>query len=404
MIDKFFRFSKRFWTFLIIGILIMGNGIKVINSTATETGLLLINFDSNESIAISDDEIIDRLHKSGYTVVFYGKSLDVETINQTYFPEDTLVLNPTKKQLESKPLQKDNISNQENKEQVDIKEESLCQTYAIVATNIADKINLSYYSFCYPAGMEIECIWNEVLSEENIKKIALKFSEEKRIEIQTRGTLVDDITDNTSYYDTYYPISMTSSFRMKMYEKNITYQAYKINDDIKEYDFYYVTAYVSITPGNNIIQDYPEYKNALVVIGSQTDITKGKSTDSFIEVAPNNSSAETLIQDKDYSYSLSIGLDRTVSIGFSWTPANKVTRTTSLTDNNFMNFYGGQDSKRHWCISTNTFTYKQGAYIRSYGSNFSCNVNTQVKTLFQNQALSDAKWSGNSMSLSYNAK
>lgn len=93
-----------------------------------------------------------------------------------------------------------------------------------------------------------------------------------------------------------------------------------------------------------------------------------------------------------------------MSFGFSWTPTNKVTRTATFSESYFNNFYGGQNHSRKWCISTTEFSYKMGAYLRSKGSYFAFNADTQIKTLFQNQGLDSAKWSGNPKTLSYSAE
>lgn len=277
-------------------------------------------------------------------------------------------------------------------------------TYAIISTNVNNKIMLSYYSFTYDpiASDDMEYYFDEALSVNNIKNISNEFSSVQQRKAMTRGTIVQDIQDNNTFFDYYYPTGMNNSYLMKMYKKTITYQAVKVNDAISDYDFYYIVPYVRITPGNSLSQQYSQYKNAIVVIGSQTDINRKYTVDSLIDGTPDNSTVEAM-KPKDYSYSLSVGMDGTVSIGFSWTPTNKVTRTTTFDQEYFNNFYGGQDSSRKWCISTTQFSYRMGAYLRSQGSYFAFDVNTQVKTLFQNEALSSARWSSNPMTLSYSA-
>lgn len=376
------------------------------SSQNNSNDLILINYNQQAKISLSS--IKSSIDKVGKTVTFYGKHLNVDEIIETYFSDTSILKLNEPKLLETEANK--NMSELDGSDTINsgtlpvTKTTDINSTYAIISTNVNNKIMLSYYSFTYDpiASDDMEYYFDEALSVNNIKNISNEFSSVQQRKAMTRGTIVQDIQDNNTFFDYYYPTGMNNSYLMKMYKKTITYQAVKVNDAISDYDFYYIVPYVRITPGNSLSQQYSQYKNAIVVIGSQTDINRKYTVDSLIDGTPDNSTVEAM-KPKNYSYSLSVGMDGTVSIGFSWTPTNKVTRTTTFDQEYFNNFYGGQDSSRKWCISTTQFSYRMGAYLRSQGSYFAFDVNTQVKTLFQNEALSSARWSSNPMTLSYSA-
>lgn len=391
----------------VLAICLLFTALNISASAQTNSNdLMLVNYSLQSRN--SSQEIDRHIAQSGNTIAFYGKNLDVDEIVNTYFSDPSILkLNDanlpatTSKNDITEPI----LSSTENIGTVPVTNTTdIKSTYAIIATNVNNTIMLSYHSFTYEpiAEEDMEYYFNEALSVDNITTLANEFSMEKQSDTMTRGTIVQDLQDTDEFFDYYYPTGMTSSYLMKMYKKNVTYQAVKVNDAIADYDYYYIVPYVRITPGNSLSQQYSQYKNAIVVIGAQTDINRKYSVDSLIDGTPDNSTVETM-KAKDYSYSLSVGTDGTVSIGFSWTPTNKVTRTTTFDQEYFNNFYGGQDSSRKWCISTTQFSYRMGAYLRSQGSYFAFDVNTQVKTLFQNEALSSARWSSNPMTLSYSA-
>lgn len=376
------------------------------SSQNNSNDLILINYNQQAKISLSS--IKSSIDQVGKTVTFYGKHLNVDEIIETYFSDTSILKLNEPKLLETEANK--NMSELDGSDTINsgtlpvTKTTDINSTYAIISTNVNNKIMLSYYSFTYDpiASDDMEYYFDEALSVNNIKNISNEFSSVQQRKAMTRGTIVQDIQDNNTFFDYYYPTGMNNSYLMKMYKKTITYQAVKVNDAISDYDFYYIVPYVRITPGNSLSQQYSQYKNAIVVIGSQTDINRKYTVDSLIDGTPDNSTVEAM-KHKNYSYSLSVGMDGTVSIGFSWTPTNKVTRTTTFDQEYFNNFYGGQDSSRKWCISTTQFSYRMGAYLRSQGSYFAFDVNTQVKTLFQNEALSSARWSSNPMTLSYSA-
>lgn len=376
------------------------------SSQNNSNDLILINYNQQAKISLSS--IKSSIDQVGKTVTFYGKHLNVDEIIETYFSDTSILKLNEPKLLETEANK--NMSELDGSDTINsgtlpvTKTTDINSTYAIISTNVNNKIMLSYYSFTYDpiASDDMEYYFDEALSVNNIKNISNEFSSVQQRKAMTRGTIVQDIQDNNTFFDYYYPTGMNNSYLMKMYKKTITYQAVKVNDAISDYDFYYIVPYVRITPGNSLSQQYSQYKNAIVVIGSQTDINRKYTVDSLIDGTPDNSTVEAM-KPKNYSYSLSVGMDGTVSIGFSWTPTNKVTRTTTFDQEYFNNFYGGQDSSRKWCISTTQFSYRMGAYLRSQGSYFAFDVNTQVKTLFQNEALSSARWSSNPMTLSYSA-
>lgn len=376
------------------------------SSQNNSNDLILINYNQQAKISLSS--IKSSIDQVGKTVTFYGKHLNVDEIIETYFSDTSILKLNEPKLLETEANK--NMSELDGSDTINsgtlpvTKTTDINSTYAIISTNVNNKIMLSYYSFTYDpiASDDMEYYFDEALSVNNIKNISNEFSSVQQRKAMTRGTIVQDIQDINTFFDYYYPTGMNNSYLMKMYKKTITYQAVKVNDAISDYDFYYIVPYVRITPGNSLSQQYSQYKNAIVVIGSQTDINRKYTVDSLIDGTPDNSTVEAM-KPKDYSYSLSVGMDGTVSIGFSWTPTNKVTRTTTFDQEYFNNFYGGQDSSRKWCISTTQFSYRMGAYLRSQGSYFAFDVNTQVKTLFQNEALSSARWSSNPMTLSYSA-
>lgn len=387
----------------VLAVCLLFTALNISASAQTNSNDLML-VDYNQQSRNSSREINRHIAQSGNTIAFYGKNLDVDEIVDTYFSDPSILkLNDadlpasTSKNDITEPI----LSSTENIGTVPVTSTTdIKSTYAIIATNVNNTIMLSYHSFTYEpiAEKDMEYYYNEALSVDNITTLANEFSMEKR-NTMTRGTVVQDLQDTDEFFDYYYPTGMNSSYLMKMYKKNVTYQAVKVDDAIADYDFYYIVPYVRITPGNSLSQQYSQYKNAIVVIGAQTDINRKYSVDSLIDGTPDNSTVETM-KAKNYSYSLSVGTGG-ISIDFSWTPTNKVTRTTTFDQEYFNNFYGGQDSSRKWCISTTQFYYRMGAYLRSQGSYFAFDVNTQVKTLFQNEALSSARWSSNPMTLSY---
>ncbi len=135
-------------------------------------------------------------------------------------------------------------------------------------------------------------------------------------------------------------------FLMLMYRKEITYLAYKIADAIADYDYYVIDPIVNITPDNSLSQTYPQFTNAIVVIGVQTDIYRNYDVDSMIQGKPDEATVNPL-KPANYSYSISAGIPPSISVGFSWTPTNKVSRTSTFDAGYFNNFYGGQNSTKN---------------------------------------------------------
>lgn len=396
--------NKQVLSFCIILCLLFTVTNISISAQTTQNHLMIVNY--NQQTRIASQEINSYINQAGNTVAFYGKHLDVDEIVESYFSDPAILklknVN-TPMVFSESSVEEPVVSSTVNGSTLPvISTTNIRSTYAIIATNINNQVVLSYYSFTYDPNAEddMDFYYNEALSVDNVTNLANTFAIEKQNESITRSTLVQDIRDTDTFFDYYYPLGGPNGYLMKMYQKNITYQAVKLDDAISDYDYYYIVPYVRITPGNSLTQEFPEYINAPVVIGAQTSIYRKYTVDSLIDGTPDDSTVEPM-EPKDYSYSLSLDSHGTIAIGFSWTPTNKVTRTTTFDDGYFSNFYGGQDASRKWCISTTQFTYKMGAYVRSRGSHFVFNVNTQVKTLFQNQGLSDAKWSGNPMTLSY---
>lgn len=355
-----------------------------------------------------------KLDLDNGVVMFYGRDLDVNKINNIYLTDVN-----APKLYDSIGNSKSTISSSEMNTQ--ISEENLenqgldrnheddnfvTETYAVLIKHYNGRYSISYESTTYPleAKDDIELYFDNVLSPDSLSTLTKEFVENSNTTMAADSFIAVDVQDNNSFSNYYKPSGYNppQQFLMLMYKKQITYLAYKMADAIADYDYYVINPIVNITPGNSLTQTYPQFKNAIVVIGAQTDIWRNYEADSMFQGKPDEATVNPL-KPANYSYSISVGIPKSFSFGFSWTPTNKISRTSTFDAGYFNNFYGGQDSSKKWCISTSRFSYSMAASLRSWGSWFTFDVNTSVKTLFQNQGLDSAVWAGTRKNLSYQA-
>lgn len=390
-----------------------------VNATEYEDDyIVMYNVDENTDSLARDSKQIqdlnDELYTSGKAVVVYGHNLDVDYFNQTLF-KDTAILKitpsdePTTTSKEISTETNNSRESQLNQNRTDDmialtpcdlyegQDTSVSETYAIIAYNNNGKITLRYCSVNYPliiSASEREGIYSECLADANLENLTQEFVAER----STRSTIVDEAIDTNSAYRYYAPSNSTQTYRMLMFQKNTTLQAIKVNDSMADRDFYYFVAYASVTPGNSLTQENPNYKNAIVVCGAQTDfwLSSSNPDDEIYACAPLSSS---LVDVTTGSHTYSISSD--FSVSFNWTPRNPVVRSSMNDGRRFNNAYFGDSSLYRYCISTSEFSYELGCAARVYENTMRMNAQNSVRVYFQNQATSAMEWIANSFVLSY---
>ena len=356
-----------------------------------------------------------NLNVDGNTVVIYGHDIDVNYYHENLFQSDS-ILKIIPKEITDEPVVEVDIRQSVSESDAISDDEIVLtpcginegtdgcktETYAILAHNNGGAISLKYYTINYPKDMledDLEFYYSDFLETDNLQNIADKYAVER-----ANGTIVKDVQDDNTAVRYYTPVNSTKKYAMTMYKKDTTIQASKASDDMADRDFYYFIGYCTVTPGNSLSQQYPEYKNAIVVTGAQTDfwLDSTKPNDAIVDGTPLDMSIVDM-KSGDQSCSLSVGLDGTVSLSFNWAPTNPVRRSSMRDARRFNNAYFGNSSSKKYCISTSTFTYNLGCYVRSYGSKMSANGQNCVRVYFQNQSTSDMEWITDTFSLSYDA-
>lgn len=414
--------KKRFLSIALTLAIIMGGTMaaSAIPTLESKSEVLTINMDNVTYTDAKIQQLTEsKMDLSNGVVMFYGRNLDVNKINNMYLSDvkvpklydstdkskSTIRSNDMNTQISGDALENQGLDRNHEDDNF------VTETYAVLIKKFNGRYSISYESTTYPseAKADMEIYFDDVLSPDSLDSLTTEFIESSGVENTTMeapsGSFIAvDVRDNNSFSNYYKPTGYNppQEFLMLMYRKEITYLAYKIADAIADYDYYVINPIVNITPGNSLSQTYPQFKNAIVVIGAQTDIYRNYDVDSMIQGKPDEATVNPL-KPANYSYSISAGIPPSISVGFSWTPTNKVSRTSTFDAGYFNNFYGGQDSTKKWCISTSRFNYSMGASLRSSGSWFTFDVNTSVKTLFQNQGLDSAVWAGTRKNLSYQA-
>lgn len=373
---------------------------------------------SNEAILFSWEEVKNKSFLDlSKDIVIYGKDLDVEYINEQIFQDvKTLKLSDAAKG-DTSDVHCISARSSENDRNLNknrgIAPEDLCDQYyetktvgAFLVNTGNDKI-LGYSSISYPKGTNLP------LSDEKIKEavqvnykdfVSSLFQKDLTTHTKDSSVLVLHVRDYNAVFDYYTPNfnNPPQSFRMRMLDYKVDYYAYKEADLIEGTDYFIIETDVEVTPGNSGLQEYPQFKNAPVVIGVQPNMWTAYSADKLLSGYPDDGDLSYTMT-AGSTYNFSIGAPGSFSFGFTWTPGNKVTRTTLVDRTNgvYNNFYGGQNSNLKYCISTTCFTLKCAARFSSIGKLLKINVSTGFKTFFQNESLSDAKWNVPSKVLRY---
>lgn len=417
---------KKVWS-LVLSSVMLTNIFTAVPVNANEyihDNIFMYNVDENaDSYTRDSKQILDlneELYTSGNAVVVYGHNLDVDYFNHTLF-KDTAILKitpsdePVSSSKETTTTANNSRENQLNQNKTDDmialtpcelyegQDTSVTETYAIIAYNNNGKITLRYCSINYPIMISVserESIYSECLNDTNLQELTQEFVARKSV----RSAIADDVTDTNDAYRFYTPNNSSQSYKMLMYQKNITMQAHKVDDLMSDRDFYYFTADAYVTPGNSLPQTYPNYKNAIVVSGAQTDfwLPSSKPNDQIYSASPIDNSLVDMVAGS-YTFPISVGIDSggDISLSFTWTPTNPVKRSSMNDGRRFNNAYLGNSSFFKYCISTSQFSYQLGCAARVFDGPMRMNAQNCIRVHFQNQPTSAMEWITNTFLLSY---
>lgn len=178
------------------------------------------------------------------------------------------------------------------------------------------------------------------------------------------------VYDNNSYIDNY--IWRLLSYPVIVYQKDITYEAKYIPDEIEDADSYIIVAYVYVTPGNQIASPTDdiyndEYGDRIKIRGAKTEFHNlfPDDCDRFIYMSPNNGMPD--VSGESLDCTITINDRREVSISFSLTPPQQATISMdAFFDSDgisYVEFMAGSNKK----IADRQFFYAAAMYMESGG-------------------------------------
>ena len=361
---------------------------------------------------ISEKELLNQenyLPKDGLSVL-YGSNLDTSTIKK-FLKEPS----DNKKNLDSAMNLKTESGERTN-------------TYMVMYLQNDELGDVKFFSVSYSEEVDLRVIENYVstqLSNTNMDQ-EVKSYINGEIENQTSALYGDlnasakgvssmyvckRVKDTNSYIDNYKK-GYTSSFPVIVYQKDITYEAYFIPDEIDDSDSYILFASVYITPGNAIPSTSDDiyndqYGNRIKIRGAKTEFQNlfPEDGDNFIRMSPNTSIADVSEDKIDCTISYN---GEAVSVQFSITPPQKA----KIAMNTFFDSYGtsyvefmANSNKR---IADKQFFYATAIYMESAGNYLSTRIATGITYRFsQYQAIaleSEDRVAGSGRDIEYERK
>lgn len=345
--------------------------------------------------------------KDGLTVI-YGNNIDMSVMDSKL---DADINN-------SESVFFNTTNNEENTVQNQI-------TFLIMCLKNGERVDRQAISVSYANDVNqenIDLFVDSQLTSDSIDRYICEYLNNQTVNItsalnaecnNTRATnstrIVFSVLDS-NYYVANYETDTGGVYPVVVYQKNITYDATIIASELANEDRYVITAYVNVTPGNELSSSNYDgvynstYSNVMVIKGVRTYFQNTfPEDDRYIAIFPQ----VNLTDVNDSTISGSAGFPPSISLS---TPINFFTEAkVNLTSE--LNSYGTstvtfEAHKRLFsmikpCLSTKQFNYVAAGYLSSGGNALNTVAGTDILYYFQNQNYDNAVWAGSGRTMFY---